>query len=82
MDLYTNPRSNHLPPLSHRAAAPQEDWQAHQALNAELEAFRQDVGHTWLQARGGAPALQLPGSCWHGTFASDLGDGRRGGWHI
>ncbi|KAL4420367.1 hypothetical protein ABPG77_002307 [Micractinium sp. CCAP 211/92] len=27
----------------------QEDWQAHQALNAELEAFRQDVGHNWLQ---------------------------------
>ncbi|PSC68853.1 FAD-dependent oxidoreductase [Micractinium conductrix] len=27
----------------------QGDWDAHQALNAELEAFRQDVGRTWLQ---------------------------------
>jgi hypothetical protein len=29
----------------------QEDWQADQAMQAELEALRQDVGPTWLQAR-------------------------------
>jgi len=35
----------------------QEDWQAHLALNAELEALRQDVGLTWLQvSQRAAPA--------------------------
>lgn len=29
----------------------QEDWEADRSMQAELEALRQDLGPTWLQAR-------------------------------
>lgn len=37
----------------------QEDWRADQAMQAELEALRRDVGPTWLQASAAAGCWRL-----------------------
>lgn len=57
----------------------QEDWLAHQAMNAELEAFRDDVGRTWLQARPGPPNPPRLPCRWRGIVLEDRLRGARAG---
>jgi hypothetical protein len=48
------------PPQARTCVCLQEDWRADRAMQAELEALRQDVGPTWLQAREAGPPPVRP----------------------